>query len=303
MDAVVTVYDTVGGVDQIPANAQYFLWYVDGNYRTEAAIRARFPNAQGLSLSVDGAAAADFIDVESGDATVEQAIADIRSGRYRGAYSSVSNWGELARGLSGYPWQFISANWTGVPHIDSVAVGTQWASPVNHTSPGDYDISWVFGSLFGLPSTPPVPAVPTTPTIIKPLEGPVGSLNAPIVAIAAMPGGSDGYTLVGADGGTFNYGTAPFLGSLASQHLNAPIVDAKHTADGQGLVMVATDGGVFCFGDAQFEGSEGNQHLNAPVVGIDLYEPAGSTENGYWLTAADGGVFSFGAAPFEGSAA
>jgi hypothetical protein len=148
-----------------------------------------------------------------------------------------------------------------------------------------------------VPTPVPIPA-PQPPQIIKPISGKVGMLNAPIVAGCRTPSGN-GYIEVGADGGTFNYGDAPFLGSLASIKLNAPIVDAAITPTGRGLTLVATDGGVFDLGDSLFEGSEGGHKLNAPVIAIALT----TSGKGYWLYAADGGVFAFGDAPFLGSAA
>ena len=59
------------------------------------------------------------------------------------------------------------------------------------------------------------------------------------------PGGS-GYWLVASDGGIFNYGTAPFLGSMGGTPLNAPIVGMAATASG--YWMAAKDGGVFNYG-------------------------------------------------------
>ncbi len=121
-------------------------------------------------------------------------------------------------------------------------------------------------------------------------------LNAPIVGLAATPGGA-GYWEVGADGGVFAFGNARFHGSLGAAHLNAPIVGMASTPDGAGYWLVAADGGIFAFGDASFHGSLGALHLNAPIVGMAA-TPDG---NGYWLVAADGGVFSFGDADFDGS--
>ena len=165
---------------------------------------------------------------------------------------------------------------------------------------GSYDLSWILDSVT-LWDTHPIPAPPPAwpaGDIVKPLAGKFGALNAPIVAQIPTASG-DGYTLIGADGGTFNYGDAPFLGSLAGMKLAAPIVDGARSPGGMGLVLVGTDGGVFSLGTATFEGSEGGQELNAPVSSIAL-TPSGK---GYWLTAADGGVFTFGDAPFKGSAA
>jgi lysophospholipase L1-like esterase len=110
--------------------------------------------------------------------------------------------------------------------------------------------------------------------------------------------GAPGYWEVGRDGGVFNFGITPFVGSLGGRQLNAPVVGMASALGGQGYWLVASDGGVFSFGEASFFGSMGRQHLNAPVVGM----AASSDGQGYWLAAADGGVFSFGDAQFYGSA-
>jgi large repetitive protein len=108
---------------------------------------------------------------------------------------------------------------------------------------------------------------------------------------------AQGYTMVGADGGVFNFGTSVGKGSPAGTPLNAPIIGIAHTPSGQGYWLVAEDGGIFSYGDAAFWGSMGGKPINAPVLGM---EPT-PTGNGYWLFAADGGIFSFGDAAFHGS--
>jgi hypothetical protein len=75
-----------------------------------------------------------------------------------------------------------------------------------------------------------------------------------------------GYLLVASDGGIFNYGDAPFLGSRGGQPLNKPIVAMMSTFDGAGYWLTASDGGIFSYGDTGFYGSAGSIHLNAPVV-------------------------------------
>ena len=105
-------------------------------------------------------------------------------------------------------------------------------------------------------------------------------LNAPVVGMAATPGGN-GYWLVAADGGVFTHGDAGFYGSQGATHLNAPVVGMAATPGGNGYWLVASDGGVFTHGDAGFYGSQGATHLNAPVVGMAA-TPEG---NGYWLAA------------------
>jgi hypothetical protein len=126
-------------------------------------------------------------------------------------------------------------------------------------------------------------------------SGPIASLNAPIVGIAATRDGSA--WLVASDGGVFGVDGSPFFGSMGGKTLNAPIVGMAATPDGGGYWLVASDGGIFSFGDAAFFGSMGAMRLNAPVVGM----AATPDDEGYWLVASDGGVFSFGDAAFLGS--
>lgn len=126
-------------------------------------------------------------------------------------------------------------------------------------------------------------------------------LNQPIVGMTPTADGQ-GYWLVAADGGIFDYGDAGFDGSAGSIHLNQPIVGMSVTPDGGGYTLVATDGGVFNYGDSHFYGSlpgvlKPGQTLNSPIEGI-VNTPDGG---GYWMVAADGGVFCFGDAPFLGS--
>ena len=111
------------------------------------------------------------------------------------------------------------------------------------------------------------------------------------------PASSQGIVLAARDGGVFNYGTTPFVGSMGGHHLNVPVVGVASTPDAGGYWLVASDGGVFTFGDANFYGSMGGRSLNEPVVGIAATPDGG----GYWLVAADGGVFTFGDATFYGS--
>ncbi len=123
-------------------------------------------------------------------------------------------------------------------------------------------------------------------------------LNAPVVGVAATPGGN-GYWLVAADGGIFAYGDAAFYGSTGGPHLNAPVVGVVATPDGDGY----SAGG----------GRRGHLRLRRcrvlwvrrfaatstrPVVAFAA-TPDG---DGYWLAGADGGIFAYGGADFYGSA-
>ncbi|HYH51582.1 MAG TPA: hypothetical protein VEG38_18720 [Acidimicrobiia bacterium] len=122
-----------------------------------------------------------------------------------------------------------------------------------------------------------------------------GTLNKPIVSMAATPSGL-GYWMVAADGGIFAYGDAPFLGSAGSLELSKPIVSMAPTPSGKGYWLVASDGGVFGYGDARFYGATSRLTLSKPIVSI-VPTPSG---RGYWLVASDGGIFAFGDARFFG---
>ncbi|HUP68720.1 MAG TPA: cellulase family glycosylhydrolase [Acidimicrobiales bacterium] len=117
----------------------------------------------------------------------------------------------------------------------------------------------------------------------------------PVIGAAARHGGGTWATT--GKGAVFAIGGAPFLGSLAGQRLNKPIVGVAATPSGGGYWLVASDGGVFAFGDARFAGSTGAVKLNRLVIGMTS-TPSGA---GYWLVASDGGVFAFGDARFLGS--
>jgi hypothetical protein len=148
---------------------------------------------------------------------------------------------------------------------------------------------------FRLRAITSVPLAPDAPAEIA------GASSAPTLSVvpAAPRQQSVGYWLVGADGGVFALGDAPFHGSLAGTPLAKPVVGMAPTPDGKGYWLVGADGGVFALGDAPFHGSLAGTPLAKPVVGM-APTPDGK---GYWLVGADGGVFALGDAPFHGSLA
>ena len=109
----------------------------------------------------------------------------------------------------------------------------------------------------------------------------------------------NGYRMVAADGGVFDFGGQQFFGSTGGRVLNQPIVAGVNTCGNRGYWFVASDGGVFSFGDALFYGSDGGRTLNAPVVAM----AATPTGAGYYLALANGEVDAFGdASRFDNSA-
>lgn len=309
------MYDSVTGA-AIPTSATIVAGYADGPYGPNdpygsgwsAAAWARYPRAEHVTITVEGTPGARAADCESGamtpQATALWARNEVNAGRRPTVYADAWDWAnEVDQALAGRGLQRGRDvdGWVariGPATIPNGFVACQYAQDIPGLNGSRIDVSVTNGIWPSIAPPAPAPAPPLT-GIEKPISGRFGMLSAPIVAVVRTNSGN-GYTLVGADGGTFNYGDAPYLGSLAGTKLAAPIVDAVRTPDGNGLVLVGTDGGVFCFGTAQFFGSMGGKKLDAPVVSIAI-APAG---NGYWMTGADGGVFAFGpGAPFEGSAA
>ena len=122
------------------------------------------------------------------------------------------------------------------------------------------------------------------------------TLDAPIVGVATCKTG--GYFLAAADGGIFDYGGAPFLGSMGGRPLDAPVVGIAASPVRPGLLA----------------GGGRRRHLRLRRRAVlrlhgrparstrrwsawPPHRPAGATG---W-SAADGGIFTFGDAAFLGS--
>lgn len=94
----------------------------------------------------------------------------------------------------------------------------------------------------------------TTPAVMPAGGSPAMALAAPIIAAVGRPQ-QDGYWLAARDGGVFNFGKAPFCGSMGGKPLVRPIVAMCASSTGEGYALVASDGSVFSFGDYPFSGS------------------------------------------------
>jgi hypothetical protein len=110
---------------------------------------------------------------------------------------------------------------------------------------------------------------------------------------------TQGYRLVGSDGGVYSFGSAGFFGSLPGLGISTnDIVGTAADPAGTGYWLVGSDGGVFSFGSAGYFGSLPGVGISTrDIVGMAA-DPAGT---GYWLVGSDGGVYSFGSAASFGS--
>jgi len=127
-----TMYDSVD-VSQIPANAQAVAGYVGGRWPTFASLLVKFPKAQHVSIAVNSSEDADFLDIENGDAVIDDAPAwfhrQIKRGvKLPGFYTSLSKIDTLLSVLEEHEiqrtaYRLISAHYTGKPHICSPSEG------------------------------------------------------------------------------------------------------------------------------------------------------------------------------------
>jgi hypothetical protein len=109
---------------------------------------------------------------------------------------------------------------------------------------------------------------------------------------------SDGYDLVGSDGGVFVF-HGNFYGSLPGLGVHVDdITGIVPTATDTGYFLVGADGGVFAF-HAPFANS-------LPGLGVHVDDITGiaatADDQGYWLVGANGSVYAFGDARYHGSA-
>lgn len=65
-------YDAVTA-SHIPHDARAAAFYVDGRYANEAAVKAQTPNARYTSIAVFASSVADALDIEPGNATINEA--------------------------------------------------------------------------------------------------------------------------------------------------------------------------------------------------------------------------------------
>jgi CSLREA domain-containing protein len=120
----------------------------------------------------------------------------------------------------------------------------------------------------------------------------VGDSPCTIGSVEVASFNPNGYRLVADEGGIFDFGLN-FNGSLANNHLNAPIVGLANSPGVNGYLMVGGDGGVFALGGANFFGSLGGQSIPSPIAAI----AAPPTETGYWLVAQNGKIYNYGSVP------
>src|ERR1035437_153641 len=123
------MYDSTN-INDIPADAQMVAYYVDGSWPVSAAaVRARFPNAVLLTITVGNTENADIIDRESGDASAAYAAGWVRRRNNLGirptVYCNRSSRAEVEADCAGLSYDLFIATLDGVEVMQPGAVATQ----------------------------------------------------------------------------------------------------------------------------------------------------------------------------------
>jgi hypothetical protein len=123
---VLTMYDAVV-LSNIPDDAEAVAGYVDGRWPTFQSLSSRWPHAHRLSIATSPASRADALDVEQGDARLEEVpdwvLANSTAGRPRPVlYASVSAMQAvvdelLGAGIPRNHFRLWTAHYTGTPHL------------------------------------------------------------------------------------------------------------------------------------------------------------------------------------------
>lgn len=238
-----TGYDAVE-VAALPPGGGFYLAYLDGAWPTYAAVKARFPTSNIVTVTVTGNLAADIVDVESGDVTPQDAAAWLRAGKGKGVYSDTSTKPALDVACAGLSWWWFAADPTGVPHIVPGSLATQYAWP-GHGSPGNYDIS----QAVTFPNPPPPPA-------------PIPTHSQESNMIASTPSGN-GYWILHSDGSVWSYGDAQYFGGLnpgapvggGAMPAGVTAISIESHPGGEGYWILSSVHAVYAFGAAPYHGA------------------------------------------------
>lgn len=161
-----TAYDSTNPF-AIPVNAEVVCGYVDGIYVWSQVAWARFPNSLKVTIAVSAQTDADVLDVETGDASPDEAPAWAVRQRERGANPTVycsrlATWPPTLAAFQdagvAQP-QYWIADYTDAAHLVPGSVCTQWSG----TTTGPYDISITNGVWPNNPTPNPPPIPEGTP--------------------------------------------------------------------------------------------------------------------------------------------
>lgn len=143
----ITMFDSITPA-QIPANAAAVAGYVNGHWPTFPGLAESHPHAHRLSIAVTAHADAECLDVEQGDATIDQAPMWVKRQHARGiarpvVYTSVSMAARLMETLAraGIPrtaYRLWTAHYTFRPHRCDKSCGFGMTGSADATQYSDH---------------------------------------------------------------------------------------------------------------------------------------------------------------------
>lgn len=173
------MYDAVTAKN-MPLTGQFYLYYVDGIYANEAAVKAHAPGKRYVPCTIGHTAAAKgmILDVETGDAT--PADAKVWCENYPGSntdltiYCNSSTWASVKAALAGLSTQpnYIVAEYDGIGVIPAGAIGKQYKT-------GAYDTSVIAAYWPGVDPAPSTTPAKTTPPVTTTQPGYSGAPKLP----------------------------------------------------------------------------------------------------------------------------
>lgn len=155
------MYDSTDVAD-IPRTAKMVAGYVDGRYRTVDQLRARFPKAQVVTITVTGEQDAHVCDTEPGNVGLAGAARwakrQVDAGKRPTLYCMASQWPQLRAEVKrlgiAHAVSYWIAQYDGKAQVPRGAVAKQYADP--RLSGGHYDVSVVDDYWPGV--DPPLPS-------------------------------------------------------------------------------------------------------------------------------------------------
>jgi hypothetical protein len=203
---------------EVPAGAQLYAAYLDGNWPDYNALVARYPNAVHVSIAVSSSYnGGKVLDVENGDATPAESVNWVLNRRKAGVdptvYCSMSAWASVqaafkARGVPQPHYWVADYSLGNNPAIPAGAIALQYADR------GGYDVSVVADYWPGVDPAPPATIPPPPP---PPMEDDMYLISVtpdPTVPGATTPSAGiftvDGGTVVHVDEASYNALVARF---------------------------------------------------------------------------------------------
>jgi len=155
------MYDSVN-INSLPAGNIY-AGYVGGLYPTYEQLVQKFPGKRIVSIAINASESAQVLDIETGDATNQQAVAWVQAMRKAGRkrptiYTFEANFAAVKAEFTAAHVElpdFWIASWTATPQVIPGTVAVQWFTNA------DYDESQITDQYW--PDTAPAPAPKPTP--------------------------------------------------------------------------------------------------------------------------------------------